>query len=216
MPPNENVIVVGVFDEVFELCLDCNKEIKGIIDNVTVGSYMGYPILGSDRDIRQLSENYSDVSIVITQDSPQKRKELYRAYVKAGFCFSLLVHPNAYISPKAKLSEGIILQKFINVSSNCDLGAFVRINTGANIMHDVTIGQFTTIAPNAVLLGNVRVGESCYIGSNATILPGIKTGNDCIVGAGSVVTKDIPNNTVVCGNPAKIILEKAVGRGYLV
>jgi len=49
------------------------------------------------------------------------------------------------------------------------------------------------------------VGNHCVIGTGAIILSGIKIGNNCVVGAGSVVTKDILDNTIVAGNPARII-----------
>ena len=53
--------------------------------------------------------------------------------------------------------------------------------------------------------GKIVVGDNVYIGNCAIILPGITIGDNVIVGAGSVVTKSIPNNTIVAGNPAKII-----------
>ena len=49
------------------------------------------------------------------------------------------------------------------------------------------------------------IGDKCIIGGRAIILPGVKIGNEVCVGAGAVVTKDIPNNCMVVGNPAKII-----------
>ena len=52
---------------------------------------------------------------------------------------------------------------------------------------------------------DTHIGKNCFIAVNSIILPGVKIGNQVIVGAGSVVTKDVPNNCVVAGNPAKII-----------
>jgi acetyltransferase-like isoleucine patch superfamily enzyme len=49
------------------------------------------------------------------------------------------------------------------------------------------------------------IGDNCLIGVGAIILPGIRIGNEAVVGAGAVVTKDVPSNTIVAGNPAKII-----------
>lgn len=55
------------------------------------------------------------------------------------------------------------------------------------------------------LCADVRIGNNCVIGSRSIILPGIKIGNQVVVGAGTVVTKYIPDNCVVAGNPARII-----------
>lgn len=51
----------------------------------------------------------------------------------------------------------------------------------------------------------IKVGNNVFIGCNVTILPNVKIGNDVIIAAGSIVTKDVPDNSVVGGNPAKII-----------
>lgn len=51
----------------------------------------------------------------------------------------------------------------------------------------------------------VKIGRNVWIGSNSTILPGVTVGDNAVIGAGSVVTKDIPENTVFAGNPAKFI-----------
>lgn len=84
----------------------------------------------------------------------------------------------------------------------------------------VEIGENFVSAPNSIILahdastfyhtGKYRVektiiGDNVFLGANATILPGVKVGNNSIIGAGSVVTKDVPTNTVVAGNPAKIL-----------
>ena len=53
----------------------------------------------------------------------------------------------------------------------------------------------------------VKIGNGCWIGGGAIILPGVSIGDGTVIGAGSVVTKDIPDNVVVAGNPAKIIKE---------
>lgn len=49
------------------------------------------------------------------------------------------------------------------------------------------------------------IGNNCFIAVGAVVLPGVKIGDECIVGAGAVVTKDVPSNTIVAGNPAKVI-----------
>ena len=60
------------------------------------------------------------------------------------------------------------------------------------------------------------IGKGCVIGIGATIVGGVRIGDFCIVGAGSVVTKDVQNNTIVAGNPAKIIKENVTLDGIKV
>jgi len=52
---------------------------------------------------------------------------------------------------------------------------------------------------------DTHIGSYCFIGANALILPGIKIGDHCIVAAGSVVNKDVPDRSLVAGNPSKVI-----------
>lgn len=49
------------------------------------------------------------------------------------------------------------------------------------------------------------IGDRCFVAMNSIIMPGVKIGRECVVGAGSVVTKDVPDHTVVAGNPARVI-----------
>jgi len=53
----------------------------------------------------------------------------------------------------------------------------------------------------------VNIGHNVWVGANVVILPGVSIGDNCVIGAGSIVTKNIPPNKIVAGNPAKIIKE---------
>ncbi len=85
----------------------------------------------------------------------------------------------------------------------------------------IHVGAETYIAFEATILTHdyVRklyrhtyIGRRCFIGARSIILPGIRIGDGCVVGAGSVVTKDVPSQCVVAGNPARII-HNDVARG---
>ena len=86
--------------------------------------------------------------------------------------------------------------------------------------YHITIGDNVTLAPRVHILAhdastftfigktraaNVVIGNDVFIGASSIILPGVHIGNRVIIGAGSVVTKDIPDNTVAVGNPARVI-----------
>jgi len=99
------------------------------------------------------------------------------------------------------------------------IGENVRIHTGC-FLEMVTIGDNVFIGPNVVFtddphpmncpkykecLGGVTVEQLARIGANSTLLPGIVIGRNSLVGAGSVVTRNVPAEAVVAGNPAKVI-----------
>jgi sugar O-acyltransferase (sialic acid O-acetyltransferase NeuD family) len=101
--------------------------------------------------------------------------------------FSTLIAAGAIINPLGKIGAGCIL------------------NTGCILEHEVTIENYVHICPGATLAGNVTIGEGTFVGANSTIIQGITIGKNCIIGAGSVVLKNIEDNVVMVGNPAKFL-----------
>jgi len=84
------------------------------------------------------------------------------------------------------------------------IGANTLVAGGVTILsHD----HCKRVNDNQPFLIDTYIGSNCFIAVGAIILPGVKIGDEVIVGAGAVVTKDVPSNTVVAGNPARIIRE---------
>lgn len=86
----------------------------------------------------------------------------------------------------------------------------------------IHIGQGSAITLEVIILSHdrarqkhldTRIGDFCAIGARSIIMPGVTVGNHSIVGAGSVVTKDVPPNCIVAGNPARII-RTGIQTGY--
>jgi acetyltransferase-like isoleucine patch superfamily enzyme len=92
-------------------------------------------------------------------------------------------------------------QNFIEIGEECMLAD--GINIWASDSHPI----FNLDCPTQILNPSqpIRIGNHVWIGKNATILKGVTIGDNCVIGMGSVVTKDIPSNCVVVGNPSKII-----------
>lgn len=88
-----------------------------------------------------------------------------------------------------------------------EIGENVRLNYGLTLMtHDFTTLVFKNyygdFLPSS---GKIKIGNNVYFGRNCTVLKGVTIGNNCIIGFGSLVMKDIPDNSVVAGSPAKVI-----------
>ncbi len=88
----------------------------------------------------------------------------------------------------------------IKLGSNVHVTADVRFVT-----HDGATLLFRNKEPDLEITKPIIIGDNVYIGTRALIMPGVTIGNNCIVAAGSIVTKDIPNNSLVAGVPARII-----------
>lgn len=102
-------------------------------------------------------------------------------------------------------ANSVILERNLNLDRIYPQGIHVKENT--LIASNVTIlsHDHCKRVGNLPLLADVYIGKNCFIAVGAIILPGVKIGDEVIVGAGSVVTKDVPSNSVVAGNPARVI-----------
>ena len=85
------------------------------------------------------------------------------------------------------------------------IGESCIINTGASVDHECKIGNGVHICPGVKMAGCIVIEDYATIGTGAVILPQIKIGTGATVGAGAVVIRDVEPNTIVVGNPAKVI-----------
>lgn len=88
-----------------------------------------------------------------------------------------------------------------------EIGNHVAIAAGTDfITHDGAVWCFRDEIINADVFGKIKIGSNVFIGNNCTILPNTVIGDNSIVGAGSIVRGQFPGNSVIIGNPAKVVL----------
>ena len=81
----------------------------------------------------------------------------------------------------------------------------VKIDNLVHIAHGVVIGRNTVVIANAMIAGSVEIGENSWIAPSSSIINKSVVGSNSLIGLGAIVTKDVEDNTVVAGNPAKFI-----------
>jgi sugar O-acyltransferase (sialic acid O-acetyltransferase NeuD family) len=125
----------------------------------------------------------------------------------AGLPLPALIHPRAFVAASAELGAGTQVLAAAVVNSSARLERCVIVNTAASVDHECLLGEGVHVAPGATLCGCIEVGANTLIGPGATVVPRVRIGSNVIVGAGAVVTRDLPDNVVAWGSPARIIEE---------
>ena len=179
---------------------DVNDDIKGNL-------YERFPILKTTKEATDYFMTI-DNRFTIGIGSPVLRKKLYDKFISFGGVFTSTISPLTsigYYGNHIGIGSNIMTGTVITSDVNIEKGALINLN--CTIGHDSIIGKFVELSPGVHISGNCKIGDYTVLGTNACVLPKLTIGKNVIVGAGSVVTKDIPDNCVVVGTPAKIIKE---------
>ncbi|MCB1874714.1 MAG: acetyltransferase [Chromatiales bacterium] len=132
------------------------------------------------------------------------RQRIYDTQRDAGFQFASAIHPLAYVSQGAALSEGSQVLALAVVQTGARVGADAIVNNAAVVEHDCQVADHAHIGCGAVLCGGVVVQQGAHIGAGATVLQGLTIGRRAVVGAGAVVTRSVKAGTTVVGVPAGV------------
>lgn len=119
--------------------------------------------------------------------------------------YETLIHPSSVCALTTVVGAGVHISPMSVVAPYAQLGDFTTINRNVSVGHHTVLEDFVTFNPGTNIAGCCHVGKGVTVGAGATILDSIKIGAGSIIGAGSVVTKDIPENVVAYGSPAKVI-----------
>lgn len=163
------------------------------------------------------------------------REEAYREWIDEIHRCGRLCWKISQTEPNTPAQRALLEELLPNIPEDSnisppmqiDMAKNVRVDHGVFINHNLTImarggveiGEGVMIGPHVSLLtanhdfadhyvllcGEIKLQKNAWIGANATILAGVTVGENAVVAAGAVVTKDVPANTVVGGNPARVL-----------
>jgi len=120
------------------------------------------------------------------------------------------------IGKNTKIDSYVYIEEGVTIGDNCKIRPFVFIPTGVVIEDNVFIAPNVTFtndkhprARGEWTLLKTRVKKNASIGAGSTIVPGVEIGENALIGAGSVVTKNIPDNAIAVGIPARVVGSRA-------
>ena len=209
----ERILIIGAGPQargIPDVVAACgNIELLGFVDvaderRFMVGDAARFPIYDGALFPAELKARLGAFSVLIGHDAALRPK-LIAQVKEAGLPLANIIHPSAIVSPSARLGRGILVLPGVIISPGVSLGDHAVLNTAATLDHDSVLEENVILGPGVRLAGHVRVKSGTMIGIGACCVPAVTIGANCLIGAGSVITKDVPDNVIAAGVPAKVI-----------
>ena len=158
-------------------------------------------------DFQQAIEQYGldGIEFIMAIGEPAVKDVVFEKVNNAGAHVTNLIFPDFIMPRGTTYGKGLVVHKASGLPPCSEFGNNVLIQGKAVMGHDLKVGDNVVISSLAFIGGNTTIGRNTYIAPGSLLRNGINIGENAIVGMGAVVTKDVPDNAVVVGNPAKII-----------
>ncbi|MEJ1335629.1 MAG: acetyltransferase [Candidatus Sedimenticola sp. (ex Thyasira tokunagai)] len=214
MASNKNLIVYAVRSDyivdVEETILRLGLNVRAYIDNMEAEN--SPEVTGPIVKVSGIDPLWLDDPIIIPLVTPGHRKKVEEETRQLGFSnYPPLIDPTAVIASSVVYGEGFMVNAGAVLAAKCNIGRFVLVNRSVSIGHHAIIEDYVGFGPGALLCGGCKINQGAFIGAGAIITPQTSVGRNAIVGAGAVVVKDVPDNCVVIGNPARVIKQNITG-----
>lgn len=182
-------------------------ECLGFLNDVLpVGTtILGYPVRGGFDDWRRMAGDARFISAIYNPTAMRARWRRIQGLAIPPERWATAIHPAAWVGDSSALAGGCYVSPGAVLAYDVQVQAHTRIGSGVNIGHECRVGCYCFVGSNASVCGRCRVGDRVHVGASSVVRDGLTIGDDVVIGIGSVVVADVPANSVVAGNPARIL-----------
>lgn len=173
---------------------------------------LGYPVMSFEQALETYGKDNLEFMVGIGEVAV--KKAIYEKLKARGCKLTNLINPMSSIHRSVQLGEGVMIGRNAAIGPKVTIGNNVLIRGNTVLGHDCVLEDNVEVCAFSIVGGNTVVGNNTFIGLHSCLREGIKIGANSIIGMGSVVTKDVPDNVVVYGNPARIVRSNDAGRVF--
>ncbi len=165
-----------------------------------------FPVLGTLHEVNKfIDAGYHFINTIYRIDGQETRITLFRDLGIPRTSLATFIHPTAYIAPKVLINAGAVIMPNASISTGVKIGCCSLVMPGATVGHNSVVGDFCHLAAQSCISSFVNISEGVHVGLNATVRENVSIGKYSALGMGSVLLKNIPDNEIWAGNPAKFI-----------
>jgi sugar O-acyltransferase (sialic acid O-acetyltransferase NeuD family) len=190
-----------------------NMELIGFVEwgegrKFLIGDAAVFPVFDGTLFPDEVLSKLSSFEVIIAMSRMEKRKEVIKQVGAIPLTPITIIHPSAIISKSARIGRGCLIAPGVIIGPGVEIGDHTILNSAVTIDHDSIIQENVIMGAGVHLPGYVKVLSDTFIGVGSCAVPGVTIGRNCLIGAGSVVTKDVPDDVIAAGVPAKEIRRK--------
>ncbi|KRE43943.1 acetyltransferase [Knoellia sp. Soil729] len=184
---------------------DGSVELRGFLDDDPTlhgRTLVGGTVLGG---VDQLAA-HPDAAVVVAVGRPDDyttRRDIVSRLGLEPDRWATLVHPDSSVGSSCRLGPGTVVLAHVVLTADVVVGAHVAVMPQVVFTHDVEVGDHATLASGVRLGGGVQVGTGAYVSSGVCVREGCRIGEWAMVGMGSTVTRDVPDERLWFGTPAR-------------
>lgn len=192
---------------VAEAAIAAGVDVLGFIDtdsDLSGRDVDGLAVLGSNEVEALAVSSRLDAKLILGIGSNVARRTTFHTLARQGARFATIVHPTAWISPRATVGVGTVVMAGCIVQTQATIGDNVILNTASHVDHDVVVGSHSHLSPGVAVGGRVVIGDGCHLAVGVSVRNNVTIGANTTIGVGAAVVSSIPADVVAVGVPARV------------